>query len=74
MDLNATAAPSAPIITAVDGGQYYTLYGFNVMDGRIFTSDVKGFSQASEMNVYTTSGTLIKKFTVGMGANGVYSN
>lgn len=74
MDLNATAAPTAPIITAVDGGQYYTLYGFNVMDGRIFTSDVKGFSQASEMNVYTTSGTLIKKFTVGMGANGVYSN
>ncbi|SDL72496.1 YncE family protein [Chryseobacterium taihuense] len=74
MDLNATAAPTTPIITAVDGGQYYTLYGFNVMDGRIFTSDVKGFSQASEMNVYTTSGTLIKKFTVGMGANGVYSN
>lgn len=74
MDLNATAAPTAPIITAVDGGQYYTLYGFNVMDGRIFTSDVKGFSQVSEMNVYTTSGTLIKKFTVGMGANGVYSN
>ncbi len=74
MGLNATDAPTAPIITAVDGGQYYTLYGFNVMDGRIFTSDVKGFSQASEMNVYTTSGTLIKKFTVGMGANGVYSN
>lgn len=74
MDLNATAAPTAPIITAVDGGPYYTLYGLNVMDGRIFTSDVKGFSQTSEMNVYTTSGTLIKKFTVGMGANGVYSN
>ncbi|WP_144282416.1 YncE family protein [Chryseobacterium echinoideorum] len=74
MNMNATAAPTAPIITAVDGGQYYTLYGFNVMDGRIFTSDVKGFSQVSEMSVYTTSGTLIKKFTVGMGANGVYSN
>lgn len=74
MDMNATEAPTAPIITAVDGGQYLTLYGFNVLEGRIFTSDVKGFTQASEISVYTTSGTFIKKFTVGMGANGVYSN
>ena len=54
MDMNATAAPTNPIITAVDGGANFTLYGFSVIDGRIFTSDVKGFTQPSEITVYTT--------------------
>jgi len=74
MDINATASPTAPIITAVDGGQYFTLYGFSVVDGRIFTSDVKSFTEASEMSVYTTSGTFITKFKTGMGSTSVYSN
>jgi hypothetical protein len=73
MDMNATTVP-APIITAVDGGQYFTLYGFSVVDGRIFTSDVKNFTEASEMSVYTTSGNLITKFKTGMGSTSVYPN
>jgi len=74
MDMNATAAPTNPIITAVDGGANFTLYGFSVIDGRIFTSDVKGFTQPSEITVYTTGGTFISKFTAGMGATSVYKN
>jgi len=74
MDMNATAAPTNPIITAVDGGPDFTLYGFSVIDGRIFTSDVKGFTQPSEITVYTTGGTVISKFTAGMGATSVYKN
>lgn len=74
MDMNATAAPANPIITAVDGGANFTLYGFSVIDGRIFTSDVKGFTQPSEITVYTTGGTVISKFTAGMGATSVYKN
>jgi len=74
MELNATAAPTTPIITAVDGGQYFTLYGFSVVDGRIFTSDVKNFTEASEISVYTTSGTFITKFKAGIGSTSVYSN
>ena len=74
MDMNATAVPTNPIITAVDGGPYFTLYGFSVIDGRIFTSDVKGFTQPSEISVYTTAGTLISKFTAGIGATSVYKN
>lgn len=74
MDMNATAAPTNPIITAVDGGANFTLYGFSVIDGRIFTSDVKGFTQPSEITVYTTGGTVISKFTAGMGATSVYKN
>ena len=74
MDMNATAAPTNPIITAVDGGANFTLYGFSVIDGRIFTSDVKGFTQPSEITVYTTGGTVISKFTAGMGATSIYKN
>ena len=74
MDMNATAAPTNPIITAVDGGANFTLYGFSVIDGRIFTCDVKGFTQPSEITVYTTGGTVISKFTAGMGATSVYKN
>ena len=72
--MNATTAPTSPIITAVDGGDYFTLYGFNVIEGRIFTVDVKGFTEASEITVYTTAGTQISKFKTGIGANGVYKN
>lgn len=74
MDMNATAIPTTPIITAVDGGPNFTLYGFSVIDGRIFTSDVKGFTQASEISVYTSAGTFITKFNAGMGATNVYRN
>ncbi|MCE3076474.1 hypothetical protein [Chryseobacterium gwangjuense] len=74
MDMTATTTPTAPIITAVDGGQYYTLYGFSVLNGRIFTSDVKSFTQDSEITVYTTSGSKIGSFTAGKGANGFYLN
>ncbi|MFL9833839.1 YncE family protein [Chryseobacterium terrae] len=74
MDMNSTTVPTNPIITAVDGGSYFTLYGFSVIDGRIFTSDVKGFTQPSEITVYTTGGTVVSKFTAGMGATSVYKN
>lgn len=74
MDMTATAVPALPIITAVDGGLYFTLYGFTVIDGKIFTSDVKNFTEASEMSVYTSSGAFIKKFTTGIGSTSVYSN
>lgn len=74
MVMAATTPPTTPIITAVDGGQYYTLYGFSVVDGKIFTSDVKNFTEDSEVTVYTTSGSKIKSFTTGKGTNGVYLN
>ena len=47
---------------------------FNVVDGKIFYTDVKGFKQNSEVLVYDLNGKFLKSFTGGMGANGVYSN
>ncbi|WP_419870211.1 DUF5074 domain-containing protein [Chryseobacterium sp. CT-SW4] len=74
MDVNATTVPSSPLFTAVDGGPYYTLHGFSVIDDKIFTSDVKGFTEDSEITVYSTTGSKIKTFTAGKGSNGFFVN
>lgn len=74
MDMSATTAPTTPLINFVDGGAYFTLYGFAVKDGKIFASDVKGFTAPSEVTIYNTSGVELKKVTAGMGANGAFVN
>lgn len=69
MDMSATTAPSSALITATG-----TLYGFNVIDGRIFVSDAN-FSGDSKVNIYAAgSGTLLKTLTTGIGTNGFYKN
>ena len=60
--------------TQVTGESYFLGYGFNVIGNKIFYSDVKGFTENSELKVYDLNGKFLKSFTGGMGANGVYSN
>ncbi|PWN63724.1 DUF5074 domain-containing protein [Chryseobacterium viscerum] len=74
--LAAPTVPTTPLLTAADGGQYYTLYGFNVIDGRIFASDVKKFTENSEMVVYSaaTGSKIMSVTTGGLGANGTVLN
>jgi len=74
MDMNTSAIPSSPIATATQSDAYSGLYGFNVIDGKIFTSDANGFTADSKVTVYDTSGTVIKTFTAGKGTNGFYKN
>ncbi len=73
MDLNSTAAPTAPIITVANTG-WSALYGMDVIDGKIFISDAKGFLEASEVAVYSTSGTLLKTLSTGLGSSNFYKN
>lgn len=73
MDMNATAAPTTPLFTVTDNS-FSTLYGFNVVNGRIYTSDANGFTQDSKITVYNTSGSVISTFTAGKGSNGFYAN
>lgn len=69
MTVGSTTAPTAPIVTTPGN-----LYGFNVIDGRIFASDAS-FTADSKVNVYNaTSGSLLKTFTAGIGTNGFYKN
>lgn len=73
MDVNSTTVPS-PLFSTTETDPNFAVYGFSVIDGRIFVSDVKKFTAASEVTVYTTAGTPITKFTAGMGATSVYKN
>lgn len=58
----------------VNDNSWSTLYGFNVIGNYIYTADAKGFTQGSEVNVYTTAGQFVKTFTAGMGVNAFYKN
>ncbi|SMC46614.1 hypothetical protein [Chryseobacterium sp. YR221] len=69
MTIGAAAVPTTPIMTAIGN-----VYGFDVIDGRIFASDAS-FSADSKVNVYSASnGTLLRSFTAGIGTNGFYKN
>ncbi|NIF04393.1 hypothetical protein F3J23_02970 [Chryseobacterium sp. Tr-659] len=75
MDMSATTAPTSPLFTVANSvDQYSALYGFSVVNGMIFTSDSNGFTKASTIVVYNTSGSIIKTFSAGIGSNGVYWN
>lgn len=67
MNLNSST-PSSPIVTTSGN-----LYGFNVIDGRIFVSDAS-FTADSKVSIYTTSGSLLKSFTAGIATSGFYKN
>ncbi|MCL8538872.1 MULTISPECIES: DUF5074 domain-containing protein [Chryseobacterium] len=75
--VTAPTVPANAFITVQDNGPaYFVLYGFSVVDGRIFTSDVKGFKANSEMSVYSAAtGAKISSFnTGGLGANSAVVN
>ncbi|WP_034761295.1 DUF5074 domain-containing protein [Chryseobacterium gregarium] len=75
MDMTANTAPTAPLFSVTNSiDPYSNLYGFSVVNDRIFTSDANGFTQDSKISVYSTSGTLIKTFTGGIASNSVYQN
>lgn len=75
MDMSATTVPTAPLFTVANSvDNYSALYGFTVINDKIFTSDSNGFQQASKIVVYSTTGSVIRTFTAGMGSNSVYPN
>lgn len=73
MPLSATTAPTTPVFNVEDAG-WATLYGFNVIDGKIYVSDANGFTAGSKIYVYNTSGELLKEFTATRGVNAFYKN
>ncbi|GAA5085781.1 hypothetical protein GCM10023210_06910 [Chryseobacterium ginsengisoli] len=75
MDLTATAMPSTPLFTVANSiDPYSNLYGFSVVNDRIFVSDANGFTEDSKITVYSTTGSIIKTFTAGKGSNATYWN
>ncbi|SMP24510.1 hypothetical protein [Chryseobacterium profundimaris] len=75
MDLTASTVPTTPLFTVSDSvDPYSNLYGFSIVNDRIFVSDANGFTQDSKVSVYSTNGSLLKTFTAGKGTNGAYWN
>lgn len=75
MGLYNSSIPTTPIVTATESAPYSGLYGFEVLGGRIFTSDAQGFTADSKVTVYdATSGATIKVIDAGRGTNGFYRN
>ena len=73
MALNATDFNETALFSIPDGG-YFTFYGFNVIDSKIYSANVNGFTAAGEVKIYSTTGTELKTVTVGMGPNSFYAN
>ena len=73
MDLTSTAVPTSPILTLSDNS-WSALYGFNVIDGKIYISNANGFTADSTVEIYSTAGTLLKTISAGRGTNGFYKN
>ena len=73
MEMSSTVTPTTPIVTAT-GGPYSALYGFNVINGKIYTSDANGFTADSKVTVYSTTGSVIKTFEAGRATNGFFQN
>ena len=66
-----------PVSAAATTGNFTlkdsNIYGFNVIDGNVFTSTAD-FKTNSPVTIYDTKGNVLKTFTAGIGANGFYKN
>jgi hypothetical protein len=70
--LNTNTMPTE--IFKVADNSWSSLYGFEVINGFIFTSDAKAFTEDSEITIYSSVGTKVKTFKAGIGSNGFYKN
>lgn len=68
-----TSIPINPIFN-VNDNSWSTLYGFNVIDGKVFSSDANGFTNNSIVTIYDLSGNELKTFSTEIGTNGFYKN
>lgn len=73
MDVTSTTVPTTPILTLTDNS-WSALYGFGVIDGKIYISNANGFTADSTVEIYSTAGNLLKTITTGKGTNGFYKN
>lgn len=73
MDLTATTFSETPLFSVTDNS-WSTFYGFGVIDGKIYSGDANAFTKDGTVTVYSSTGTVLKTVTVGVGPNGFYSN
>jgi len=69
---NSLASASTKLFDVAQGAEYSVFYGFNVINGTIFTSDANGFTDNSKIVIYKEDGSIVKQFEGGIGTNGFY--
>ncbi len=74
MAINATTAPTTPLLTYQSQSENGRMYGFAVNDGKIYIADGGDFASDGKAYIYSTTGSLLKTITVGVGPNGFYFN
>lgn len=76
LELTATTISSYPLLTYQSSSSAWgSLYGFAVKDGKIYIADVNGDGASDgKVSVYSTSGSFITDYTVGVIPNGFYFN
>jgi hypothetical protein len=70
----ASTATPAPAFTISPFEDYKTIYALEVLNGKIFISDVKDYELDSKISVYSLTGSLEKTFSAGKIAGGFYKN
>lgn len=73
INLSATTFSDKALFSVKDSS-WSTFYGFGVIDGRIYSGDANAFTADGTVTVYSSTGTVLKTLTVGVGPNGFYSN
>lgn len=74
LEEDAEVAPEEPVLSYESSSAYGKMYGFEVENGYIYTSDGADFASAGSVSIYTTSGEPVSQFNVGVGPNSFYFN
>lgn len=73
MDIAAAILPQTPLFS-IDPQGVYGIYGFDVIDGKLYIGDAGGFVAPGVAHVYTAAGTHVQTYTVGISPNGFYKS
>lgn len=69
---NTLNSNATKLFDVAAGDEYAVLYGFNVINGIIFTADAKDYTDNAKVVLYNESGSVLKEFSAGIATNGFY--
>lgn len=72
LGINATSVGTTPVMTYSSTSAWGQMYGFKINEGKIYIADGGDFASDSVVYQYSTTGTLLNTYTVGVGPNGFY--
>jgi len=74
LNMDFEEEPAEAILSYESTSDFGAMYGFDVEDGFIYTSDAGDFASNGTVRVYTLLGEFVNEFTAGVGPNSFYFN